>query len=191
MVKSDINLLPTKKKIPASLLLGIPAGILLLVGILALGIMAPSFLLNVQQTQLDALEKELSTYSAVETNYLQKLKEFATLQSQEKNYTDFVASDKLALDLLTRINAVKPSTVTILSENFDIEKVTVAGFATTDIEIARFEIELRKLALFPEILLDSITGPVDQRNFSFILMHKVETSQTSSAASSQEGSTSK
>jgi len=191
MVKSDINLLPKKKKIPASILLGIPATIILLVFILAVGIMTPSLLLNAKQAQLDALEKQLSTYSQVETNYLQKLKDYSALQSQQKNYNDFIASDKQTMDLLTRIDAAKPSTVTILSEKFDSEKVIVSGYATTDIEVARFEIELRKLALFPEILLDSITGPADQRNFSFTLMHRLETSQASSAASSQEGSTSK
>ncbi len=188
MVKSDINLLPKKKKIPASLLLGVPAGILLLVGILSLGIMAPSLLLNAQQAQLTALETELSTYSKVETTYLQKIKEFATLQGQEKNYNDFTAPDRLVKDLMSRINAVTPSTVTVLSKEFDPERVTVSGFATTDIEIARFEIELRKLALFTEILLDSITGPDEQRNFSFILIYKAE---ISSASSSQEGGTGK
>lgn len=183
MVKSDINLLPKKKKIPASILVGIPAGILLLVAILALGIMGPSLLLNAQQAQLTAMQTELSTYSKVETTYLQKIKEFATLQGQEKNYNDFTASDRQVLDLMSKINAVTPSTVTILSKEFNTEKVTVSGFATTDIEIARFEIELRKLAMFSDILLDSITGSDDQRNFSFILIHK--------SATSQEGSTSK
>ena len=191
MVKSDINLLPKKKKIPASILLGVPAGIFVLVFIIALGIMAPSLLLSTQQAQLNALEKQLSAYSQVETEYLQKLKEYSTLQNQQKNYNDFIASGKDALDLIKKIDAAKPSTITNLSEKFDMNSVTVTGYGTTDIEIARFEIELRKLALFPDILLDSITGPDGQRNFSFILMHSVETSGVSSAVSSQEGSTGK
>lgn len=195
MIQPDINLLPKKKKIPAKILLGIPAGILLLVIVFALGIMLPSISLAAKQAELDALKLELSTYSQVETDYLQKLQEFSMIQERQKNYDDFVSTGKETLDFLSKINGIKPSTITILSLQFGIEKIAITGYGTTDIEIAKFEIALRNLGLFSEILLDSINGPDDQRNFSYTLLLPAEASQesqgVSSSASSQEGSTGK
>ena len=195
MIQPDINLLPKKKKIPAKIILGVPAGILLLVIVCVLGVMLPSVSLAAKHAELDALKQEISTYSQVETEYLQKLQEFSTIQERQKNYNDFVSTGKETLDLLSKINGVKPSTITILSMQFGIEKIVITGYGTTDIEIARFEIALRNLGLFSEIILDSITGPDDQRNFSFTLLQPALVSQesqaVSSSASSQEGSTSK
>ncbi len=191
MIKSDINLLPRKKKVPAKIILGIPAGILLLAVICALGIMAPSLALGAQQAKLNVLQQQLSTYSQVETNYQQKVGAYSTIQEQQKNYNDFVSNDKQTLDMLNKINAIKPSTITLLSEKFDIDRIILSGYGTTDIEIARFEIELRKLGLFSDILLSSITGPDNQRSYSYTLMYKADSSQASSAASSKEGSASK
>lgn len=195
MIQSDINLLPKKKKIPAKIILGVPAGIILLAAVVALGIMLPSISLAAKQAELDALKLELATYSQVETDYLQKLQEYSVIQEQQANYNDFVSTGNETLDLLNKINSVKPSTITILSEQFGGEKIVLAGYGTTDIEIAKFEIALRNLGLFSEIMLDSITGPDDQRNFSFTLLQSTdsstESSGVSSASSSQEGGTAK
>jgi ABC-type transport system involved in cytochrome bd biosynthesis fused ATPase/permease subunit len=173
----------------------VPAGILLLVFVVALGIMLPAVSLAAKQAELDALKLELSTYSQVETDYLQKLQEYSVIQEQQKNYTDFVSTGKETLDLLSKINGIKPSTITILSLQFGVEKVVITGYGTKDIEIAKFEIALRNLGMFSEIMLDSITGPDDQRNFSFTLLQLTgipqESQGVSSSASSQEGSTSK
>ncbi len=189
----DINLLPKKKRISAKVALGVPAVILLVAALAAGGVMLPERLLQLKQERLASLEQQLSAFSATEQEYFAKLQEFTVLQKQQTNYESFTASSKQTLDLLKRIKAIKPATVTILSEEFDSEKIILTGYAETDIAIAGFEVSLRKLGLFSDITLGSIAGPQGRRSFSFTLTHKSETSSgessetSSDTASSQEG----
>lgn len=183
MLKTDINLLPKKKKIPVSVTFGVPLALLFFALIVTIGILLPRMALNAQQTKLNSLEKDLTAYSNVETAYSQAVEEYAKIQNQQKTYKDFTESKYLTLDLINKINLVKPKTITLLDLNFDSEMISISGFATSDIEIAKFEVELRKLAIFSEINLGGIEGPDDKRTFSFSLMHIiVETSSIGGAS---------
>lgn len=189
----DINLLPKKKKLSAKVALGVPAVILLIAALAAGGVMLPDRLLQTKEERLASLQQQLAAFSATEQEYLAKLQEFTILQKQQANYESFTGSSKQTLDLLKRIKAAKPAAVTILAEEFDSEKIVLAGFAETDLAIADFEVSLRKLGLFSDITLSSITGAQGRRSFSFTLTHKPEISSdaasdsSSGAASSQEG----
>ena len=188
MIHSDINLLPKKKKVPAKILLGVPALIALVAFIAAIAVIMPSLSLGAQKAKLDSMKKQLTTYSQVESEYQQKLKAFATIQEQEKNYNDFVSTDKETLNLLNKIKAAKLPSITILGMKFDSDKIILSGYGTTDIEIAKYEIALRNLGLFSDIQLASINGPENQRSFSYTLVHRNGSSKTASAASSQGSS---
>ncbi|MHB1483954.1 MAG: PilN domain-containing protein [Saccharofermentanales bacterium] len=171
MIKSDINLLPKKKRLPASVSFGIPLGIGILVFVLALGIIIPRVALSSKQNKLDALEQELATYSNTESDYAKKIAEFTKLQNQQTTYMKFTANKQQTLDILNKINAVKPATVTLSELRFDYEVVSLFATAPNDTEIARFEVALRKLAIFTNIQLGTIKSPA-LREFDISLVHK-------------------
>jgi len=56
---------------------------------------------------------------------------------------------------------------------FDIDSVFLIGTATSDPEIAKFEVALRKLASFEQIHLGTVKGPDNKREFDISLVYKV------------------
>jgi len=94
MIKSDINLLPKKKKLPMSVSFGIPLGIIILVVLVAIGVILPNILLDMKQKKLASLEEELASYSDTESDYTKKIALFTTLQNQKLTYNDFIGSNK-------------------------------------------------------------------------------------------------
>lgn len=184
MNKADINLLPQKTKLPAYVTLGLPLGLTAFVVLAIFSVLVPQLLLQAKQYSLNSLETELANYSQIQTEYTSKLEESNTARDRQTNYDEFVKTDKQTIELYNAINQVKPASITILSENFDNDKIVLTGVAKDDTDIARYEVELRKLNLFPEIILSSITGTNTERNFSFTLMHEP-------SVTSQEGVVSK
>lgn len=176
MIKQDINLLPKKKKRPMSVVFGIPFGIILIAMLLAIGILLPKMALNAKQKELDSLEQELASYSSTDKDYLEKIDEFTTLENRQITYIDFTGSKKLTLELIDEIYSIKPGTIELTELEFNYENVYLTGISTNDIDIAKFEVELRKLSLFSEIHLGSIKGPDGKRDFDINLVHKVEIS---------------
>lgn len=184
MVKSDINLIPKKKKVPLSVTLGILFGVIILALIVFAGITLPSLALQNKQDNLDSLKNELSGYSNIETEFQQKIAAYDTLQKQQANYNDFVNADKQTLEVMQAIMAATPETVTITEQYYDGDKVVLIGAATNDIEIAKFEVALRKIALFSDIRLGMISGTEPVRTFDVTLTHPV-------SEAAMEGGTSK
>ncbi len=183
MKKTDINLLPKKKSLPVSVTLGIPLGIILLILIAAIGIILPKIALNNQKSKLSELEQQLTNYVNVDSDYVQKLAEYSKLQAQQKNYDDFTKSDKLTIDVLNKILSAKANSITIQNYTFGYDSVAISGSALSDLDIAKFEVAIRKLALFPEISLGTIDGADGQRNFSFTLTYKKDITTSEGSAS--------
>ncbi|MHB1454467.1 MAG: PilN domain-containing protein [Saccharofermentanales bacterium] len=182
MIKSDINLIPRKKKIPLSVTLGILFGIIGFVLLVIVGIALPAASLKNQQTKLDTLKQELATYANVESDYTLKLAELTSLQQQQTNYNAFAATDKQTLELMQQIIAVTPTTITIQEQSYMQDNIVLLGTAKNNIEIARFEVALRKMGLFSDILLGTISGPDTARTFDFVLTHKVAEVQAEGGA---------
>lgn len=182
MIKSDINLLPKKKKLPSSITVGLPFGIVLLGVLLAIGIILPKISLAAKQQILNEINDQLKEYTNTESDYQTKLESFKKLENQKKSYNDFINADAQTLNLFTKINSVKQQTITLQEYSFSAETVSISGVATSDLEIAKFEVALRKLAIFPEISLGNINGDTGKRNFIFSLMNKVSEVQTESTA---------
>lgn len=171
MIKKDINLVPVKKKLPSSITIGIPVGVLLFALLLTIGIYLPSSILKSKEAKLSSLETELNGYADTETLYQQKLKELSTLQENKKNYENFISSGRETLDMVKALNAITPDTVTILQYGFDIDNIIISGFTKTDLGIADFEDILWKTKMFKDIGLGTISGEKDKRLFIFTLTH--------------------
>ncbi len=171
MIKSDINLMPQKQKLPLSVTLGIVIGVVLLAVLLTAGILLPSLLLDQKRTRLDSIQHELESYGNIQSEYVQKFAELNTMQEQQKNYLAFENTDRQTLEIMNLITAAIPHTVTILEEVFSDDNVSLRGYATDDIEIAKFEVALRKTAIFSSIQLGTIEGPEKHRMFDFILTY--------------------
>lgn len=185
MIKTDINLMPQKKKIPLSVTLGILFGIIALAALIAVGIAIPSFVLKARQAELDKLNQDLAAYGDVDAEYMQKVTELNTLKEQQANYTAFENTDRQTLELMQQIIAVTPKTVTVTDQSYLEDTIVVIGHATSNIEIARFEVALRKTGLFSDILLGTITGPDNKREFDFLLTHKVPEGQAEGGAGNE------
>lgn len=184
MIKSDINLLPKKKRLPASITVGIPLGVVLLAVLLSIGIILPKISLSAKKLVLADINEQLKEYVNTENEYQMKLLSFKKLENQKKSYNDFINADAQTLNLFTKINSVKQTTITLEEYVFSPDMVSIRGFATTDIEIARFEVALRKISIFPEISLGNINGDNGRRNFIFTLMNKVAAVESQSNPSS-------
>lgn len=173
MIKSDINLLPRKKKIPLSVTLGIIFSITGFILLVAVGVFVPASSLKIKHAELDSLKQVLAGYDNVQSDFITKTADLKILQQQQLNYNSFEKTDIQTLELMNQINAIKPETVTIDDQSYNNLGLTLAGYATNDIEIARFEVALRKMGLFSEITLESISGLDGERTFTFTLKHKV------------------
>ncbi|MHB8962686.1 MAG: PilN domain-containing protein [Saccharofermentanales bacterium] len=182
MIKSDINLIPRKKKIPLSVTLGILFGGIGFILLVVIGIYLPSAALKSQQTKLDMLKQELATYANVEAEYTQKLADLTTLQQQQVNYNAFTNTDKQTLELMQQIITITPATITVQEQSYIQDNIILIGTATNNIEIARFEVALRKMGLFSDILLGTISGPDTERSFDLVLTHKPAEDQAEGGA---------
>lgn len=172
MAKSDINLIPKKKRIPLSVALGIIFGVAIFAILVFAGIALPRVALDMKQTKLNSLKQDLSAYSNVQTEYTQKMADFTTLQKQQANYKAFESTDLQTLELMKQILAAKPATITVINQSYTGETINLSGLATNDLEIARFEVSLRKTTLFSTIQIGSISGETGKRVYDFVLTTK-------------------
>ena len=181
MGKSDINLLPRKKKIPLSVMLGIVFGSIGFLALVAAGIVLPNLALKSKQAQLDALKADIAVYADVQEQYDQKLAEFTLLQQQQANYLSFAETDRQTLELMKQILAVTPESITLTDQTYTLEHIVLLGHATSNLEIGRYEVALRGLGIFGEIALGTINEVDGQWTFDFVLTHMTETDTTESS----------
>ena len=174
MIKKDINLLPAKKKLPASVTYGIPVTVALLALLLFAGIYFPKAALNKKQAKLDELNTELLSYGDVNIIYPQKLQELKTLEEVKKNYEDFFSDTKLVLAMINILDEITPEEINIIQYDFSETQIVISGLADSDLDIADYEDTLWATNLFSEIELGTISGEDEARNFNFKMFHKVE-----------------
>ncbi len=171
MNNSDINLVPRKKRIsPAvvGIVLILTAAVALLT---VLGIFLPRYAMETRSRQLQLLNDELATYENVEVLYLEKMNELNSLKTRKQNYDDFVSSGRQVYDLMTLIRKSKPVALNITEQIYNENNTVITGIAANDLMIASFEDSLRKLEVFSDIRLETVSGQTGERVFTFTLMH--------------------
>lgn len=177
MTKTDINLMPRKKKPPKAISLGIPAGIVFFVLMISAGFYLPSKMLESKQSELLILENELSGYADMQTAYLLKSKQLAELQAEKSNIDGFFSTDRESLDMAVALEKIIPRTITVLQYEYAIDSISIYGSATADTEIAGFEDRLWKSGMFSDIILGTISGEDGARSFDFTLIYKASPEQ--------------
>jgi Tfp pilus assembly protein PilN len=171
MIKKDINLVPVRKKLPASITVGIPIGVFFLVFLLVIGVFLPTRILRNKEKALDALKVELEGYADTEATFQQRLKELSTLQENKKNYEDFIASGRETLDMANALDAATPDAIRIMQYTYSVDKIILSGFTQDDLQIADYEDILWKTKMFKDIDLGTISGEEGERLFVFTLTH--------------------
>lgn len=174
MNNSDINLVPRKKRISPAVV-----GIIFIVAsavslLTAIGIFLPKYAMETRSRQLQLLNDELASYENVEVLYLEKMNELNSLKTRKQNYDDFVSSGRQVYDLMTLIRKSKPGTLNITEQIYNEDNTVITGTAANDLLIASFEDALRKLEVFSDIRLETVSGQTGERAFTFTLMHTEE-----------------
>lgn len=177
MIKTDINLMPKRKKPPKAVSIGIPVGIALFVLIISMGFYMPSKMLESKQNELQILENELSGYTDIQTTYLLKSRQLAELQAEKVNIDGFFSTGRESLDMAVALEKLIPPAITVLKYEYSVDNISIYGSAAADTEIAGFEDKLWKSAMFSDIILGTISGEEGARAFDFILIYKAPPKQ--------------
>ena len=181
MSKTDINLIPRKRVVPASTV-GLTLLVLILISaIVALGIYLPGHSLDVKKAKLAVLNDELASYADIDNRYAQKMNELTSLNTRKENLDKFISSDRQVLDIMRSLSACKPGGLYFTSQVYNNDNIVLSGFAENDLLIAEFEISLRTLDIFSNIYLESVLGTNDMRSFYFTLLYKENGQQSGGA----------
>lgn len=177
MIKTDINLMPKRKKPPKAVSIGIPAAIALFVIIICAGFYLPSKMLETKRGELLILESELSGFADIQTDYLLKSRQLAELQAEKANIDGFFSTDRESLDMAAALEKIIPPAITVLKYEFAVDNISIYGSASADTDIAGFEDKLWKSGMFSDIILGTISGEEGARAFDFILIYKAPSKQ--------------
>jgi hypothetical protein len=171
MNKSDINLVPKKKKTPRSVVFGVLLALLLLIVATWAGAYFPDRILKNRESQLSELKSELASYEDIQVVYFGKIQELAMLNQEKRNYEAFLNSKRETLDAFRRIDRAAMTDIIITKYDFSFTQVTLSGTAVNDLVIADFEESLWGTNLFSRIELGTVSGDPGQRRFIFTLIY--------------------
>ncbi len=165
MYKRDINLLPKRKQISASLLLSVFL-VLIFIGLLLFaGIMIPREILAGKTRKLDSLKKQIEEYDNVQIDFLLKSAEYDKLLETKNTLEDFTEYPYKVHDQLKLILENTPKGLEFTQYHFAENMISLEGVQTDDLLIADFELSLRKTEIFKEIHLEYIKGGDNDRGF--------------------------
>lgn len=171
MSRSDINLLPKKKKVPFKVVFLVFFVTLLILLTGAAGFVVPDYLLGQKKVELEKLRNELDEYKDVQTEYFQKMKDFTELSNIKNDIESFKSADIQTLELMEKILDARPDTLDLISQEYETDQIVIEGRSSDIYAISRYEVALRKLGIFGNIHLETVHESPFSTTFFMTLYH--------------------